>query len=103
MKALAACTLLRNFGEGDPHVHMRVDAAAGKGIIECKGLIKARHIDTDVLWLREQQARQVLPLLKVLRTVNVADLMTKNVTANVINGCPRSMHLEFAVGRSKLA
>ena len=43
------CTLLRDFGEGDPLVRMHADATAAKGLIERKGLSKVCHIDTDVL------------------------------------------------------
>ena len=82
---------------------MHVDATAAKGIIERKGRSKVRHIDTDVLWLQEQQARRILPLHKVLGTENVADLMTKNLSAAVIDKYVESMALDFAAGRSDIA
>ena len=65
---------------------MHIDATAAKGIIEREGLSKVRYIDTDVLWLQEQQARRVLPLTKVFGTENISDLMTENLTASDING-----------------
>ena len=62
-------------------VHM--DASAAKSIIERKGTGKIRHFDTDDLWLQEQQLRRILPLSKVKGTENIADMMTKNVPAQL--------------------
>ena len=50
------------------------------GIIEREGLAKVRHVEVDVLWLQEQQARSRLPLVKVAGTANPADLGTKNLS-----------------------
>ena len=78
---------------------MHVDAAAAPGVIEHKDLSKVRHIDTDVLWLQEQQVRPVLPLKKVFRTDNIADLMTKIQTTKNL---AQSMNLDFGIGRSDI-
>ena len=87
----------------DRTVGLHIDATAAKGIIERKGLNKLRHVETDILWLQEQAARRVLPLTKVLGTVNVADLMTNNLPAASINRYVEQMCLEFASGRSTIA
>ena len=55
---------------------MHVDAISAKGIVGRKGLSKVGYIDTDALWLQEQQARRVLPFTRVLGTENIADFMT---------------------------
>ena len=102
-EGLGVSTLLKDVGESDPKVRMHMDASAAKGIIERKGLNKIRHIDVDVLWLQEQQARRLLPLEKVLRTDNVAELMTKNLPAATIDRYIDMMGLKFVAGRSVIA
>ena len=63
-EALGALTLEQEPGGGlDARVH--VDAAAAKGIVERSGLDKVRHIDVNVLWLQEQEARGRVPLHKI--------------------------------------
>ena len=102
-EGLGVNTLLRDLGESDPKVRMHVDATAAKGVIERKGIGKLRHIELDILWLQEQEARKLLPLNKVLGTDNIADLMTKNLTAAVIDRYVGMMGMRFAEGRSKIA
>ena len=68
--------LFRDFGI-DVKIQVFLDANAANGIIERKGLSKVRHLDTEHLWLQQEQARRLLPLAKVDGTLNVADLMTK--------------------------
>ena len=64
-EGLGVSTLLRDLGEPAPKVRMHLDATAAKGIIERKGLSKVRHVEVDILWLQELQARRLLPLNKV--------------------------------------
>ena len=77
---------------------MHFDATAAKGTIERRGLNKVRHIETDVLWLQEQEARRILPLTKVLGTETLADLMTKNLTAGAIQAYCTKRKLRYAEG-----
>ena len=46
-------------------VRIHVDATAAKAIAERNGLDKLRHIDVNVLWIQDQEARDKLPLFKV--------------------------------------
>ena len=48
-EGLGVRTLLKDFGEVNPHVRMHFDATAAKGIIERRGLYKLRHIELDIL------------------------------------------------------
>ena len=102
-EGLGVSTLLKDLGETSPSIRMHVDATAAKGIIERKGLNKLRHIDLDVLWLQEQEARKLLPIHKVLGTENIADLMTKNLNAATIDKYIAMMGLKFVEGRSAIA
>ena len=56
-----------------------MDANTAIAIVQRRGLIKLWHIDLDVLWIQEQQARRLLPLRKVPGPRNPSDMMTKNV------------------------
>ena len=56
-----------------------MDASAAIGIIQRHGIGKLRHIEVDVLWLQEQQARRLLPLHKVPGPRKPSDMGTKNV------------------------
>ena len=57
-EGLGVSTMLKDLGVVEPKIRMHLDATAAKGIVERKGLSKVRHIDIDVLWLQEQQARR---------------------------------------------
>ena len=56
-----------------------MDASAAIGMAQRAGLIKVRHIEVDVLWLQEQMARRLLPIVKIPGPRNPSDLCTKNV------------------------
>jgi hypothetical protein len=83
-----------------PHPHGR---HGGEGHHREEGLPKVRHIDTDVLWLQEQQLRRLQPLVKVKGTENPADMMTKNVPGPVLTEFVRVLNLEFREGRATSA
>jgi hypothetical protein len=72
-EALGVSTLLEDFG----CVGVKVSAAIG--IVQRRGLNKLRHVELDVLWIQEQQAKRLLPLRKVPGPRNLSDMMTKNV------------------------
>ena len=82
---------------------VHVDANAAKGIVEREGLGKVRHVEVDVLWLQEQQARARLPLVKIDGTRNPADLMTKNLSRAEIMKNIEILGLIESEGRSAKA
>ena len=94
---------MRDFGESDPRVGLHVDASAAKGMVERKGFNKVRHIDMVVLWLQEQYARRLIPLEKCVGTGNVADRMTKHLTAAVVDYYSQSLGVEYSGGLSAIA
>ena len=57
-RGLGATMLLKDLGIAGVKARMHLDATAAKGMSERRGLNKARHIETDVLWLQEQEARR---------------------------------------------
>ena len=72
-------------------------------MVERRGLQKVRHLEIDHLWLQEQQARRMLPLVKVLGTENPADLVTKNVAQALVLRYFATMSVEFKDGRANAA
>jgi len=80
---------------------MHADAAIG--IVQRKGLNKLRHVELDVLWIQEQQARRLLPLRKVQGPRNPSGMMTKNVDQANIELYLDLLNLRFGTGRSDIA
>lgn len=101
-EGLGAMTLMKDLGS-EVKVRVHVDASAAIGIIERRGISKVRHLEVDVLWLQEAQARRMLPIAKIRGTCNPADLMTKNVGTSLQNDHLTIMHLRFEAGRATKA
>ena len=80
-----------------------MDASAAIGIVRRPGLNKLRHVELDVLWLQEQQARRLLPLRKVPGPLNPSDMTTKHVDLSHIEQYIGILNLEFAAGRASIA
>ena len=66
-------------------VKILIDAKAALGIIGRQGLGKVRHIEVQDLWLQEKVQSKVVTVEKVAGTENMADLMTKPLSAEEIN------------------
>ena len=101
-EGLGVATLLRDLGK-TMKVRVHVDASAAIGIVERKGINKVRHLEVDVLWLQEAQARRILPLQKIAGEKNPADLMTKHVGAALAQEHLERLSLEFRDGRAEVA
>ena len=80
-----------------------MDANAAIGIVQRRGLNKLRHVELDVLWIQEQQARRLLPLRKVPGPRNPSDMMTKNVDQAHIELYLDLLNLRFGTGRADIA
>ena len=79
------------------------DASAALGIIHRKGLGRTRHIDTGLLWIQQTAAEKRLEYAKVLGAENPADLLTKYLTAEVINRHCEKINTKFEEGRAEAA
>ena len=77
-EGLGLITLCKDLG-AEVGVKLNLDATAAKGILERQGISKVRHIDVNVLWLQQQVAKKIIPLIKVNGSVNCADLLTKHL------------------------
>ena len=64
---------------------------------------KFRHVELDVLWTHDQQARRLLPLRKVPGPRTPSDMMSKNVGQAHIDMYLDLLNLRFDVGRADIA
>ena len=101
-EALGSQTLMAELGEVVT-VRIHVDATAAEAIAERNGLDKLRHIDVNVLWIQDQEARDKLPLFKVCGKLNPADLMTKHLDAALARTHLTALNIEFRNGRAEAA
>ena len=97
LQSLAEC-LVQNM---DARSH--VDFTAAMPIAERRGLGSVRHTDGNVLWTREQQVRDRLPLVNARCTRNSAGLMAKSLAEPQVNTYLELVHIEFRGGRAGLA
>ena len=86
----------------DSKIDIYTDAEAAKGIASRTGLGKTRHIAVHYLWVQERVRAKGIALHRVRGSDNPADLMTKFLTAPVINKLTQLFRFTFLEGRSAL-
>ena len=82
-------------------VQIHLDASAAKGIIERQGLQKIRHIEVDLLWLQEMQARRILPIQKIKGEINPADIMTNYLVKHKFEAYVTELRQDFRKGTAE--
>ena len=102
-EALGISTLLEDFGAVGIKVSVGMDANAAVGIVQRRGLNQLRHVELDVLWIQEQQARRLLPLRKMPGPRNPSDMMTNHVDQAHIELHLDLLNLRFGTGRTDIA
>ena len=63
------------------------DSSAALAITKRRGAGKLRHININCLWIQERVEEKQLELRKVLGTNNPADMMTKHLARQPLDGC----------------
>ena len=63
---------------------VNTDASAAKGMANRRGLGKVRHIAVNQLWIQDRVAKGDLSINKVNGKENIADILTKHVSAEDI-------------------
>ena len=101
-EGLGLITLCNDLGT-DIGTRLNLDATAAKGILDRQGISKVRHIDVNVLWLQQQVAKKLIPLVKVDGTLNCADLLTKHLVTHVQQRHIEMMQMDFRDGRAQAA
>ena len=97
-EGLGMVTLLGDFGMTDATVSIGIDATAAMGIAQRVGPNKVRHVEVDILWIQEQQARKILPLRKIPGPKNPSDLCTENVGVALVEQYMGQLHVKVAEG-----
>ena len=87
----------------DVGIRLELATTAAKGILDRQGLAKVRHMDVNCLWLQEQCAKKMVPLVKIPGEINTADLMTKHLVGPVILKHLNNLNLDIRAGRSDQA
>ena len=84
-------------------VKLLTDSSAAKGVTDRLGLGKLRHIQTRYLWLQERVHAKHLSVEKVPGQHNVADILTKSTSAEVLERHMKSLNQVRREGRSSKA
>ena len=82
--ALGTQSYLRDMGR-IIQVELHTDSSSARSFSMRRGLGKMRHIQTRWLWLQERVAHKHLKIFKVPGEDNPADIMTKSLTAKVMD------------------
>ena len=77
-----------------------IDAVAAMGILNHQGCGKLRHLDTQLLWVQQNQLRGNLRYEKVDGKENPADLMTKGLDEATCNKHLGKLGCRFTRGRA---
>ena len=65
-------------------IRVNTDASAAKGIASRRGLGKVRHVEVHQLWVQDKVATGDIEVRKVDGKTNIADGLTKHITAEDI-------------------
>ena len=76
------------------------DSSAAKGIAFRRGMGRVKHIETRCLWVQDLIGSGKLRVRKVLGETNIADLLTKFLTAARLQQLMGMMPADFEQGRS---
>ena len=74
---------------------LRVDAKATIGMVHRSGLGKKRHVEAGHLWIQQAVRSKQITVKKVLGTGNIADLLTKCLSGEIIAKHMREMNFEI--------
>ena len=74
---------------------IRTDSSAAKGFAARRGLGRQRHVSTRFLWLQDKVSKGELRMVKVGTAEQLADFLTKPVTARWLAEKSPELGLEF--------
>ena len=83
-------------------VRVNTDASAAKGIASRRGLGKIRHIEVHQLWVQDKVASGEIEVRKVDGKTNIADGLTKHVSAEDIRVHMGHTYQAYAQGRHSI-
>ena len=83
--------------------HLQSDSSAALGILHRKGLGRTRHINVQYLWLQEATDDPNFSLGKISTKDNPSDILTKAVSANVLDVHMKALGFWWSFSRSSAA
>ena len=84
-------------------VRVCTDSSAAKSISCRRGVGRVRHIDTRELWVQERVSRGDITVVKVMGENNLADILTKYVSRDLMDKHLQNMSCYRVDGRHTLA
>ena len=93
-EALGVQSILKDLGK-DAAVGFGMDASAALALINREGLGKARHVETQWLWIQKAVREGRLQVSKIHGELNPADLMTKPLCVDKIDEFMKKMSYTF--------
>ena len=84
-------------------IKVHVDASAALGVAQRRGLGKLRHLQTGSLWIQEQELKNRMKLDKIHGSLNISDMLTKNVGREILERHIAGCSAQFMGGRATKA
>ncbi len=85
------------------HLRVKTDSSAAKSIASRRGCGEARHLEVRELWLQDRVAKGELEIRKVRGEDNLADVLTKRVSRDILDRHTQSAGYERRSGRHPLS
>ena len=101
-QALGMMALGKDLGV-DMQVTLHTDSSAALSIIQRQGIGKMRHVSTQFLWIQEKTRRNIFDVAKIPGEDNPADILTKNVPAELLKKHMYSMNMTTCEDRAESA
>ena len=84
-------------------INLIFDATAGAAMSSRRGLGRVKHVHTAFLWIQNYVTNGLIKLTKKHTSENLADILTKPVTATLMVQMMDLMGFRYVAGRSKIA
>ena len=100
-EGLGVAALAVDLGLTRMPIEIATDSSAAKGIACRRGMGRVKHIETRCLWVQDLISSGKLRVRKVPGETNIADLLTKFLTAAKLQQLMAMMPADFEQGRSR--
>ena len=84
-------------------VTLHTDSSAALSIIQRQGIGKMRHVSTQYLWIQEKTRKSAFDVAKIPGEDNPSDILTKNVSAELLKKHMYTMNMTVYEDRAKTA
>ena len=101
-ETMGIANMIRDLGHDKKGV-VYADSSAALAIADRKGSGKLRHINIRMLWIQEQERKEIVETRKIRGEVNPADLMTKYLSGSRGEDLMRRLGQQRREGRAEAA